>query len=106
MENKEYVEFVVTARKYKTLLTNKYINRPVWQKHEQGEVISNLPGTVVEIPVAVGQRVKEGELLMILEAMKMLNRVVSPVTGKITDIYVKPGDKIGKNHLMMKIEPK
>ncbi len=106
MKDNEYVDFVVTARKYKTLLTNKYIHRSVWKKHEQGEVISNLPGTVLEIPVEIGQRVKEGELIMILEAMKMQNRVIAPVSGIIKDIYINKGDKIGKNHLMIKIEPK
>jgi len=38
--------------------------------------------------------------------MKMLNRVVAPVNGKVTSVEVKEGEKIGKNHLMIKIEPK
>lgn len=101
-----YVEFVVTARKYKTLLTKKYRNRPVWQKHQPGDVISTLPGTIVEISVVEKQTVEEGQILLVLEAMKMMNQVVSPVSGTIKNIYIKPGDKIGKNHLMMKIEPK
>jgi pyruvate carboxylase subunit B len=106
MDTNNYVDFVVTARKYKTLLTNKYMNRPVWQKHEPGEVISSLPGTVIEVRVKTGERVKEGELIMILEAMKMMNRVVAPVSGIIREVYIKEGDKIGKNHLMIKIDPK
>ncbi|MDH6304081.1 biotin carboxyl carrier protein [Parabacteroides sp. PF5-5] len=108
METKdvELVDFVVTARKYKTLLTNKYKNRPIWHKPCAGEVISNLPGTIVDIEVKKGQEVKEGDLLLILEAMKMLNRVVSPVSGIVEDIYVQKGDKISKDHLMIKIDPK
>ena len=53
MENKEneYVDFVVTARKYKTLLTEKYKNRKMWHKPFVGDVISTLPGTVVKIYV-------------------------------------------------------
>jgi len=108
MEKKEneYVDFIVTARKYKTLLTNKYKNRPLWQKPVPGEVLSDLPGTIIKINVKKGDRVKAGDLLLIHEAMKMLNRIVSPVTGTITDIPVKEGDRIGKGHLMVKIEPK
>jgi Acetyl/propionyl-CoA carboxylase, alpha subunit len=106
MKENEFVDFVVTARKYKTLLTNKYINRPVWQKHELGEVNSTLPGTIIEIMVKEGQNVKEGELLLILEAMKMMNRIVAPVSGVIKEIIVKEGDKISKGYLMIKIEPK
>lgn len=108
METNEnnYVDFVVTARKYKTLLTNKYINRPVWEKHEPGEVLTGLPGTVMDIIVKKGQKVKEGELVMTIEAMKMINRIKSPVAGTVRDIFVKCGDKVEKNHLMLKIEPK
>jgi biotin carboxyl carrier protein len=105
MEN-QIVDFVVTARKYKTLLTKKYKNRPLWHKHELGEVNSTLPGTVVQIMVKEGQDVKEGELLLILEAMKMMNRIAAPVPGTVKEILVKEGDKIGKAHLMIKIDPK
>ena len=71
----EYVDFVVTARKYKTLLTEKYKNRSVWHKPVAGEVISHLPGTIIQIMVEVGQPVEAGQLLLIHEAMKMQNRV-------------------------------
>lgn len=108
MENKtnEYVDFVVTARKYKTLLTAKYKNRPLWHKPQPGEVISHLPGTVLNIEVQKGQEVEAGQLLMIHEAMKMQNRVVAPIAGIVAELNVAAGDKIGKNHLMVKIEPK
>lgn len=105
-QENEYVDFVVTARKYKTLLTAKYKNRPVWQKPLPGDVVSNLPGTVIKIEVKEGEAVEVGQLLMIHEAMKMLTRVVAPVSGVISSIEVKEGEKIGKNHLMVKIDPK
>lgn len=108
MEKKEneYVDFIVTARKYKTLLTAKYKNRPIWHKPLPGEVISHLPGTILELKVEQGQEVEAGQLLLIHEAMKMQNRVVAPMSGIVTEMGVKAGDKIGKNHLMVKIEPK
>lgn len=106
MENKEYVDFVVTARKYKTLLTKKFINRTVWQKPLPGDVFSLLPGTVLSLKVKVGDTVEAGDLLMIHEAMKMLNRIAAPISGTIAAIEVTEGEKIGKNHLMIKIEPK
>ncbi|MDR1344970.1 MAG: acetyl-CoA carboxylase biotin carboxyl carrier protein subunit [Tannerellaceae bacterium] len=105
-QDKQYVDFIVTARKYKTLLTNKYINRPVWSRLIPGEVKSTLPGTIVSVAVKEGQQVEEGELLIILEAMKMQNRITVPIAGTISEIYVKEGDKISKNHLMLKIIPK
>lgn len=108
MENKEneYVDFVVTARKYKTLLTKKYMNRKVWQRPYVGDVVAHLPGTVVKLEVVEGQRVQAGDLLLIHQAMKMFNRVVAPISGVVTQMGVKEGDKIAKDHLMVKIEPK
>lgn len=108
MENKEneYVDFVVTARKYKTLLTTKYKNRKMWHKPFIGDVIAHLPGTVVKMEVQEGQSVEAGQLLLIHQAMKMYNRVVAPIAGVVTKLGVKEGDKIAKDHLMVRIEPK
>lgn len=102
----EYVDFVVTARKYKTLLTAKYKNRKMWHKPFVGDVISHLPGTIIKLEVQEGQEVQAGQLLLIHQAMKMYNRVVAPVSGIITEVGVKEGDKIAKDHLMVRIEPK
>lgn len=105
-QQEEYVDFVVTARKYKTLLTTKYKNRPMWHKPLAGDVVSHLPGTIIKIMVEEGDTVEAGQLLLIHEAMKMQNRVVAPVTGVVTALNVKEGDQITKNHLMVKIESK
>ena len=108
MEKKEneLVDFVVTARKYKTTLTTKYKNRKVWQKPFIGDVISHLPGTIVKLEVQPGQEVKAGDLLLIHQAMKMYNRVVAPVNGTVAELNVTEGEQIPKDHLMGKIEPK
>ena len=105
-QQEEYVDFVVTARKYKTLLTPKYKSRPMWHKPSAGDVVSHLPGTIIKIMVEEGQAVEAGQLLLIHEAMKMQNRVVAPISGVVVELNVKEGDKITKNHLMVKIESK
>ena len=53
MENEKVklVDFAVTARKYKTTLTKKFINRPLWVKPVPGEIRSILPGTIVSYAV-------------------------------------------------------
>ena len=53
-----------------------------------------------------GQAVEAGQLLLIHEAMKMQNRVIAPISGVVVELNVKEGDKITKNHLMVKIESK
>lgn len=107
MEKKEkkYVDFALMAGEYKTQLTAKYKQRSVWHKPNPGDVLSNLPGTIIQVKVKKGQKVNAGDLLLIHEAMKMLNRVVAPVSGTVAAINVTIGDKIGKNHLMVRIDP-
>ena len=57
-----------------------------------GEVVkSPMPGNVLKINVSQGQQVKEGDVLLILEAMKMENEVVSPKAGTIAQIVVDKG---------------
>ena len=57
-----------------------------------GEVVkSPMPGNVLKINVTQGQQVKEGEVLLILEAMKMENEVVSTKTGTVAQIVTSKG---------------
>ena len=67
------------------------------------EVVAEMSGSVVRIVVREGQEVKEGEPIMILEAMKMENEVVSPKTGKIEKILVKEGDKVNQGDTLVLI---
>lgn len=100
----ELVDFAVTARVYKTLLTTKYKNRKVWVEPNPLEIQSFIPGTIIEIFVAEGQIVEEGEQIMILEAMKMQNRIEMPFTARIKAIYVQVGDRVPKDKVMFELE--
>lgn len=60
-----------------------------------GEVVkSPLPGTINQIKVTAGQTVKEGDVIIILEAMKMENEITAPVGGKIGNILVTKGASV------------
>ena len=100
----EMVDFAITARKYKTLLTNKYKNRKFWVNPSPYEIQSYIPGTIIEIFVKEGRVVKEGDPLLILESMKMQNRIDMPFTAKIKKINVKAGERIPKDFLMVELE--
>lgn len=54
-------------------------------------VPSPMPGSIIDINVKVGDAVKEGDILLILEAMKMENEITSPVTGTIAQVLVSKG---------------
>lgn len=106
MVNKEteLIDFAVTARKYKTTLTKKYVNRKNWIAPVIGEVKAVLPGTVISLNVKEGDKVKKGELLLIHEAMKMQNRICAPISGTIQEIKVQPGERVAKDVVMVVIE--
>ena len=103
-EKKEYVDFAVTARKYKTLLTKKYLNRKVWINPSPYEIQSIIPGTILQVFIKEGDIVKEGAPLLILEAMKMQNRIEMPFTARIKKINVQVGLRIPKDELMIELE--
>ncbi|MFZ4582077.1 MAG: acetyl-CoA carboxylase biotin carboxyl carrier protein subunit [Paludibacter sp.] len=104
IETSEFVDFAVTARKYKTLLTSKYKNRKVWIEPNPYEIQSFIPGTIIQISIKEGDIVKEGDPLLILEAMKMQNRIEMPFTAKIKKINVSLGVRIPKDTVMIELE--
>ncbi len=63
-----------------------------------------LPGVVTEIKVAVGDEVKEGDTLVVLEAMKMANNLDAEKSGKITAILVNVGDSVMEDTPLVVIE--
>lgn len=58
------------------------------------KVNSPLPGVIVEVSVTVGQAVKAGQKVVVLEAMKMENEIPAPKDGTVTAIHVQKGDSI------------
>jgi len=101
----EFVDFAITARKYKTKITEKYKIRKPWTNPSPYDVQSYIPGTIVKILVKEKQLVKEGEPILILEAMKMQNRIDMPFTARIEKINVKEGERIPKDFLMIELAP-
>lgn len=61
---------------------------------EGEKVYAPLPGTVTDIRVNVGDTVKAGQAVIVLEAMKMQNNITADVAGRVTAILVKPGDTV------------
>ena len=60
-----------------------------------GEVVkSPMPGNILKINVALGQKVKEGDVLIVLEAMKMENEIVAPKAGSVAQIAVSKGQVV------------
>ena len=62
-----------------------------------------LPGTITEIRVQVGQQVNAGDIVLVLEAMKMQNNIEAETTGKVTSIQVKQGDSVMEGSVLLTI---
>ncbi len=62
-----------------------------------------MPGVVVDVPVTEGQPVQKGDIVVILESMKMQNEFKAPRDGEITVIRVAPGDKVDQNAVLLTI---
>ena len=73
-------------------------------KVDSNVVTAMLPGTIVKILVEVGEEVKVGQTLLILEAMKMENEVVSPKDGVVKEIKVKEGMRVETGDALVVIE--
>jgi glutaconyl-CoA/methylmalonyl-CoA decarboxylase subunit gamma len=119
--NKKYLAEITdkTQNKYTVLLNGvsysftiespiSYRRRKYLQKYKQANKIemitAPMPGKIMELLVEESSSVKEGESILILEAMKMQNEIISQVSGKVKKINVKPGDTVTKDDVLMEIE--
>lgn len=100
----KYEKLQIDGIDYYTTFTKKWENRKKWEEVNPYLIESHIPGTINHIDVKEGQEVKEGELLMVLTAMKMDNKIIAPFDGKIKKIYVAKGDKTPKGTLMIEME--
>jgi biotin carboxyl carrier protein len=67
-------------------------------------VTSPMPGKIVKVLVAVGDEVKEGQGLVVVEAMKMENEMRSPKDGKVVEVHVKEGQAVEGNTKLCAVE--
>jgi biotin carboxyl carrier protein len=73
---------------------------------EMGEIRASLGGVVAEIKVKEGDKVAEGDALLVLEAMKMLNTVSSVIEGVVRKVVVGEGSQVAQGELLLQIRPK
>ena len=75
------------------------------EKGSGGSVVrAPLPGKVLVVKVKPGDKVKKGDLLLTIEAMKMENEIFAGEEHTVKEVYVKPGDTVEENALLIKYE--
>ena len=105
-EEKELKNLVIQGAVYKTTLTQKFEERVKWETPNDNFLYSFISGTIIDIFVKPKDKVKKGETLLLLEAMKMQNQVRMPFDGEVVNVYVKKDDIIPRKHLMIEIAPR
>ena len=71
---------------------------------EPGTVTAPLPGRVLEVRVKEKQKVESGDVLLVLEAMKMANEIRAPQGGTVRTVYVNAGDTVEKGQPMVSLQ--
>ncbi|HLS07892.1 pyruvate carboxylase [Lentibacillus sp.] len=83
---------------------SKVETRPKADQNNEKQIGASMPGTVVKVVCDKGEKVQKGDHLLINEAMKMETTVQAPFSGVIKDVYVKNGDAIAANDLLIEFE--
>lgn len=68
-----------------------------------GKIIAPMPGKVVKIEVKEGQKVTKGDVLLVMEAMKMENSILAPFNGSIENVFVKEGDQVQNSMKLLQV---
>jgi biotin carboxyl carrier protein len=64
-----------------------------------------IPGTIHQIAVEPGRRVDRGQLLLLLEAMKMYNEILAGVAATVEEVAVRKGDVVEKGQVLIRLKP-
>ncbi len=76
---------------------------PVAQAGGPKNVVSELPGTVTAVKATAGQHVKRGDVLLVIEAMKMANDIVAEVDGTVQRVAVSAGQSVNQGDLLVEM---
>ncbi|MGK7393511.1 MAG: biotin/lipoyl-containing protein [Candidatus Cyclobacteriaceae bacterium M3_2C_046] len=104
---------VELSKEVKTTKTPKLIRSSVSPKTEKKPITAStgltkteapLPGTIFQIKAKEGDVVKKGDVLMIMEAMKMENNILAEVDGTVKSIKVKEGDAVLQGDVLAELE--
>ena len=108
-KNREYV-VSVNSNSYTVNISNgidqliKEMGFTIGSSIKANSIKAPMPGIILSVNVEENQEVKEGETLLILEAMKMENAIGAPKDGVIKSIFIKSGETVDKGELMIEME--
>lgn len=74
------------------------------EEKQQDKIVSPMPGKIVSIPVSVGDRLESGDIVVVIEAMKMQSNYKVSAPCVVKDILVKEGDSVNANQVVMTLD--
>ncbi|MEA3316874.1 MAG: acetyl-CoA carboxylase biotin carboxyl carrier protein subunit [Bacteroidota bacterium] len=104
LKKSRFNSLVIEGAKYKTYFTEKFKKREKWEYPNDNKIFSDIPGTIIKINVKEGDKVSEGDKMLVLESMKMKNKLLFTKSGTVKKIYVVKEQKIPKKFLMVELE--
>lgn len=105
MEIKDNLGYLnIDTSLYQTRISSKFKKRKPYRPADPKIILSFIPGTVLDILIKPGQDVKLGDDLMILDAMKMQNKLKCNMDGRVKSIAVNKGDKVSKGTFLLELE--
>lgn len=102
VEKKAYKEFKGAANDPTVRVMDPSAQRQT--VNQTGAVTAPMPGTVIRVEKAVGDAVKAGELVLILEAMKMENEILAPVDGTIAAMNCTNGGTVASGEVLFEVK--
>jgi biotin carboxyl carrier protein len=106
------VKVLVDAKEYEVELKGRAGGRPAAKPKAKksaaggtGVVLSQMTGRVIRVDVKPGDAVKEGDILLVVEAMKMENEIAAPVAGTVKEVNVSAGSRVAEGDPLLVIEP-
>jgi biotin carboxyl carrier protein len=103
-ENTELHLFNYDGWEVNTRFTKKFANRKPYTPPNPKMMNAFIPGTIVKVFVKDKAKVKKGEQLLLLQAMKMNNAILAPMDGVIKKVHVKNGEVVVKNQLLVEMK--
>ena len=100
----EYKRFVIDETVYETFLVPSIEFRPVPPARDQYRIHAALPGVIERIQVARGQKVKRGDRLLVLDAMRTRSDVLAPSDGVVRELAVSRGQKVAQGQTLLELE--
>lgn len=101
MENK-IQPLIIDDTRYETEVPEGY-NVRAGNGSDPREIRAVIPGIIVGVKVRKGQKISAGQVVVLLEAMKMFNDVEAEIDGKVADVNVSEGDRVTKGQLMIRL---